>query len=65
MGYVPKFIHLDHFINVVYPFGSSLRGIDEVGATRFIVVDDFIASGETIEAIIRELDWYFNYALCK
>ena len=133
MGYVPKFIHLDHFINVVYPFGihwkhsyiqqcaeaifntykedidggasitfvvrgtsgamiagailnqlnninpttktyilivrkeedtgahcSSLRGIDEVGATRFIVVDDFIASGETIEAIIRELDWYFN-----
>ena len=21
MGYVPKFIHLDHFINVEYPFG--------------------------------------------
>ena len=113
MGYVPKFIHLDHFINVVYPFGihwkhsyiqqcaeaifntykedieestsitfvargtsgamiagailnqlnninpttktyilivrkdedthahcSSLRGIDDVGVTRFIVVDD-------------------------
>lgn len=133
MGYVPKFIHLDHFISVEYPFGvhwrhsyiqqcaeailntykedieegtsitfvvrgtsgvmiagamlnelhsinpttktyilivrkeedtsahcPSLRGIDEVGATRFIVVDDFIASGETIEAIIRELDWYFD-----
>ena len=129
MGYVPKFIHLDHFINVEYPFGvhwkhsyiqqsaeaifntykedieegtsitfvargtsgamiagamlnelhninpstktyilivrkdsdisayrSSLRGIDEVGTTRFIVVDDFISSGETIEAIIQALD---------
>lgn len=129
MGYVPKFIHFDHFIAVEYPFGihwkhsyiqqsaeaifdtykedieegtsitfvargtsgamiagamlnelhninptaktyilivrkeedtsahcSSLRGIDEVGTTRFIVVDDFIASGETIEAIIQDLD---------
>lgn len=129
MGYVPKFIHLDHFIVVDYPFGvywkhsyiqqsaeaifntykedieegtsitfvargtsgamvagamlnelhsinpttktyilivrkeedisahcSSLRGIDEVGTTRFIVVDDFIASGETIKAIIQDLD---------
>lgn len=132
MGYVPRFIHLDHFIDVEYPFGvywrhsyiqqgaeaifntykedieegtsitfvargtsgamiagamlnelhninptirtyilivrkkedgahcSSLRGIDEVGATRFIVVDDFISSGETIEAVIRELDRYFG-----
>ena len=133
MGYVPKFIHLDHFINVEYPFGvhwkhsyiqqsaeaifntykedieegtsitfvvrgtsgamiagamlnelhninpttetyilivrkgsdtsahcSSLRGIDNVGTTRFIVVDDFIASGETIEAIIHELDMFFR-----
>ena len=129
MGYVPKFIHLDHFIVVKYPFGIywkhsyiqqsaeaifntykedieegtsitfvargtsgamiagamlnelhninpstktyilivrkdsdisahcfSLRGIDEVGTTRFIVVDDFISSGETIEAIIQALD---------
>lgn len=99
MGYVPKFIHLDHFIVIEYPFGvhwkhsyiqqsagavlnelhninpttktyilivrkeedtsahcSSLRGIDEVGTTRFIVVDDFIASGETIEAVIQALD---------
>ena len=129
MGYVPKFIHHDHFIDVKYPFGvhwkhsyiqqsaeaifntykedieegtsitfvargasgamiagamlnelhninpttktyilivrkeedtwshcSSLRGIDEVGTTRFIVVDDFIASGETIRAIIQDLD---------
>ena len=128
MGYVPKFIHLDHFIEVRYPFGvywkhsyiqqsaeaifntykedieegtsitfvargtsgamiagamlnelhninptaktyilivrkeedtahcSSLRGIDDVGTTRFIVVDDFIASGETIEAVIQALD---------
>ena len=129
MGYVPKFIHLDHFIDVKYPFGAhwkhsyiqqcteaifntykedidegtsitfvvrgtsgamiagamlnelhninpstktyilivrkdsdisaycpSLRGIDEVGTTRFIVVDDFISSGETIEAIIQALD---------
>lgn len=39
---------------------SSLRGIDEVGTTRFIVVDDFIASGETIDAILEELDKYFG-----
>lgn len=129
MGYVPKFIHFDHFIDVFYPFGiywnhsyiqqsakaifntykedieegtsitfvargtsgamiagamlnelhniepstmtyilivrkkedisahcSSLRGIDNIGTTRFIVVDDFIASGKTIEAIIEDLD---------
>ena len=132
MGYVPKFIHLDHFIIVGYPFGvhwkhsyiqqcaeaifntykedieegtsitfivrgtsgamiagailnqlnninpttktyilivrkegedahgSSLRGIDKVGTTRFIVVDDFIASGETIKAIIQDLDRHFE-----
>ena len=133
MGYVPKFIHLDHFINVEYPFGvhwkhsyiqqsaeaifntykedieegtsitfvvrgtsgamiagamlnelhninpttktyilivrkeedtsahcSSLRGIEEVGTTRFIVVDDFIASGDTIRAIIHDLDGHFE-----
>lgn len=129
MGYVPNFIHLDHFIVVEYPFGvhwkhsyiqqsaeaifntykedieegtsitfvargtsgamiagamlnelhninpttktyilivrkeedigahcPSLKGINEVGTTRFIVVDDFIASGETIKAIIQDLD---------
>ena len=129
MGYVPKFIYLNHFISVKYPFGvhwkhsyiqqsaeailntykedieegtsitfvargtsgamiagamlnelhninptiktyilivrkeedisshcPSLRGIDRVGITRFIVVDDFISSGETIEAIIQDLD---------
>lgn len=133
MGYVPKFIHLDHFISVEYPFGvhwkhsyiqqsaeaifntykedieegtsitfvvrgtsgamiagamlnelyninpttktyilivrkeedtsahgCSLRGIDEVGTTRFIVVDDFISSGDTIRAIIHDLDEYFE-----
>lgn len=129
MGYVPKFIHFDHFITVNYPFGvywkhsyiqqsakaifntykedieegtsitfvargtsgamiagamlnelhnidpttktyilivrkeedtnahcPSLRGIDNVGTTRFIVVDDFIISGKTIEAVIQALD---------
>lgn len=129
MGYVPKFIHFDHFIDVGYPFGvhwkhsyiqqsaeaifntykedieegtsitfvargtsgamiagamlnelhninpttktyilivrkeedtsahcSSLRGIDVVDTTRFVVVDDFISSGETIRAIIQDLD---------
>ena len=133
MGYIPKFIYLDHFGDVEYPFGvhwkhsyiqqsakaifntykediekgtsitfivrgtsgamiagamlnelhnispsaktyilivrkeedtsahcSSLRGIDEVGTTRFIVVDDFIASGETIKAIIQDLDKQFK-----
>ena len=34
----------------------SLKGINEVGTTRFIVVDDFMASGETIKAIIQDLD---------
>lgn len=132
MGYIPKFIHLDHFITVEYPFGvhwkysyiqksveailntykkdiedgvsitfvargtsgamiagamltklkelapmtvtyilivrkdednahcPSLKGIDNVGNTKFIVVDDFIASGDTIEAIIHELDRHFE-----
>lgn len=133
MGYVPKFIHLDHFISVEYPFGvhwkhsyiqqsaeaifntykedieegtsitfvvrgtsgamiagamlnelhninpttktyilivrkkedtsahcSSLRGTDEVGTARFIVVDDFISSGDTIRAIIHDLDGHFE-----
>lgn len=133
MGYIPKFIHFDHFITIRYPFGiywkhsyiqqsaqaifntykedieegtsitfvargtsgamiagamlnelhninptiktyilivrkeedksahcSSLKGISGVGTTRLIVVDDFIATGETIEAIIQELDEYFN-----
>lgn len=133
MGYIPKFIHFDHFITINYPFGiywkhsyiqqsaqaifntykedieegtsitfvargtsgamiagamlnelhninpttktyilivrkkedasahcSSLKGISGVGTTRLIVVDDFIATGETIEAIIQELDEYFN-----
>lgn len=133
MGYIPKFIHFDPFIDVRYPFGinwehsyiqqgaeaifntykediekgtsitfvargtsgamiagamlnelhninpttkscilivrkkedtnahcCSLEGIDGVCNTRFIVVDDFIASGKTIEAIIQELDWYFT-----
>jgi hypoxanthine phosphoribosyltransferase len=132
MGYVPKFIHLDHSIAVNYPFGiywehsyiqqsakaifntykedieegtsitfvargtsgamiagamlnelhnidpttktyilivrkkedksahcSSLKGIDNISTTKFIVVDDFISSGETIKAIIQELDKYF------
>lgn len=133
MGYVPKFIHLDHFIVVNYPFGvywkhsyiqqsakaifntykedieegtsitfvargtsgamiagamlnelhnidpsaktyilivrkeedksahcSSLKGISNIDTTKFIVVDDFISSGETIKAIIQKLDMYFD-----
>ena len=38
----------------------SLRGIEETDATRFVVVDDFIASGETIKAIIQDLDKQFK-----
>ena len=137
MGYIPKFVYLDHFIDITYPFGAhwkhsyiqqctkaifntykedidggisitfvvrgtsgamiagailnqlnsinpttktyilivrkeedisghcpSLRGIGETDTTRFIVVDDFIASGKTIEAIIRELDKYFLGVVC-
>ena len=137
MGYIPKFVYLDHFIDITYPFGAhwkhsyiqqcaeaifntykedidggtsitfvvrgtsgamiagailnqlnninpttktyilivrkgedisahcpSLKGINEVGTTRFIVVDDFIASGKTIEAIIRALDMHFMGVVC-
>lgn len=133
MGYVPKFIHFDHFIHVWYPFGVhwkheyiqksakaiydtykedieedttiafvargtsgamiagailnelhhidssadacilivrkdsdtsahcySLKGIEDLQEARLIVVDDFIQSGETIEAILSELDQYFE-----
>ena len=137
MGYIPKFVYLDHFIDITYPFGAhwehsyiqqcaeaifntykedidegtgitfvvrgtsgamiagailnqlnninptiktyilvvrkeedrsghcpSLRGIWETDNTRFVVVDDFIASGKTIEAIIRELDRHFMGVVC-
>lgn len=133
MGYIPKFIHFDHFIRVDYPFGvnwehdyiqqsaeviyntykedieedvsitfivrgtsgamiagavanelhhiissiktcilivrksedynahcSSLYGIDRIGAARIVVIDDFITSGDTIEAILQSLDKYFG-----
>ena len=35
---------------------SSLYGIDEIVATRFIIADDFISGGDTIHAIIEALD---------
>ena len=38
----------------------SLRGIGKLQEARFIVVDDFIQSGETIEAILKDLDNYFE-----
>ena len=38
----------------------SLRGIEITSATRFVVVDDFIASGETIEAVIQALDRWLD-----
>lgn len=133
MGYVPKFIHFNHFIKILYPFGIywsheyiqssakaiyntykediekntiiafvvrgtsgamiagailnelhhinssantcilivrkdndtsahcySLRGIEDLEEARFIVVDDFIQSGETIKAILKDLDEYFE-----
>lgn len=134
MGYIPKFIHFDKFIPIVYPLGihwkheyieqgakalydifqeellrgvsitfvargtsgamvagammneihhinpdvkayilivrkkeddahcSSLYGISNVGDTRVVIVDDFICSGETIEAIIEALDNYLDDA---
>lgn len=39
---------------------GSLVGIDDTNTTKLIVVDDFICSGETIEAIIETLDNYFH-----
>lgn len=35
---------------------SSLYGINDVGATRFIIADDFIGGGDTIHAILEALD---------
>lgn len=132
MGYIPKFIHLDRFISIWYPFGvhwkdeyikqsaraiyntykndisdgytitfvargtsgamiagamlnelkhiesstkvyilivrkdgddahsSSLQGIDEIGLSKIIVIDDFIDSGDTINAILERLDSRLN-----
>ena len=34
----------------------TLYGIESIHYARFIVVDDFISSGKTVEAIIKELD---------
>lgn len=39
---------------------SSLYGIDKIGATRFIIADDFISSGDTVHAIIEALDRYLG-----
>lgn len=137
MGYIPKFMHLDRFINVQYPFGVywrdeyikqsaraiyntyrndiyngytitfvargtsgamiagamlnelkhiegstkvcilivrkdrddahsiSLQGIDKIGLSKIIVIDDFIDSGDTINAILKELDSMLNYMFPK
>lgn len=42
----------------------SLEGIGGIGTTRLIVVDDFMVSGSTIEAIMQELDDYFKEMEC-
>ena len=133
MGYIPKFVHLDKFVPVIYPFGinwkheliakntkalydiykeeivngtvmafitrgtsgamiagammnelhhicpfansciivvrkesdksahcSSLKGIEDLKDARLVVVDDFISSGNTVLAILEELDRYFE-----
>ena len=39
---------------------SSLKGIEELKEARLIVVDDFISSGDTVEAILRALDTWFE-----
>lgn len=137
MGYIPKFIHLDKFINIRYPFGvywkdeyikqsalaiyntykddisdgytitfvvrgtsgamiagamlnelkhikwstevcilivrkdgdnahsTSLQGIDAIKLSKIIVVDDFIDSGDTINAILEKLDSKLNYMFPK
>lgn len=38
----------------------SLKGIEDLQEARLIVVDDFIQSGRTIEAILEDLDRYFE-----
>lgn len=39
---------------------DSLYGITEVGNTKYIIVDDFISSGDTIYEILCALDKYFE-----
>lgn len=39
---------------------SSLKGIEDLKDARLIVVDDFISSGDTVEAILRALDTWFE-----
>nr|DAY45709.1 MAG TPA: adenine/guanine phosphoribosyltransferase [Crassvirales sp.] len=39
---------------------SSLDGIEHIKSTKYIIVDDFIVSGETIQAILSDLDSYFK-----
>ena len=39
---------------------SSLKGIEDLDNARLIVVDDFISSGNTVLAILEELDRYFE-----
>lgn len=42
MGYVPKFIHFDHFIDVGYPFGvhmlNELHNINPTTETYILIV---------------------------
>lgn len=39
---------------------ESLQGIEEINSSVYIVVDDFIVTGETIQSILFDLDKHFN-----
>lgn len=55
MGYVPKFMHLDHFINVVYPFGAHWKHsyIQQGAEVIFNTYKEDIEKGTSITFVAR------------
>ena len=55
MGYVPKFIHLDHFITVEYPFGVHWKHsyIQQSAEAIFNTYKEDIEEGTSITFVAR------------
>lgn len=55
MGYVPKFIHLDHFIIIEYPFGVHWRHsyIQQCAEAIFNTYKEDIEKGTSITFVAR------------
>lgn len=63
MGYVPEFIHLDHFISVEYPFpGFKIENpevIEKNVNLPFVVIDDLCDGGGTFKGIAQLLGFHY------